>query len=164
MDLIKSGRYIDIFLCQNMRNNKNKHNGGVSCSASMQHFYCITFSAILLLILYFKKNVLLNIEFSDKSHPVGLDVWFLVRPFICFHTLCVRTVKALVRLRRWEPLLVAYVISTIISWFIIYFNMTKRDSQRIYIVMLHLYSTKYDLFVRTNLIKLLKTEKALASN
>ena len=33
VDLIKSGRYIDIFLCQNMRNNKNKHSGGVSCSA-----------------------------------------------------------------------------------------------------------------------------------
>ena len=34
VDLIKSGRYIDILLCQNMRNNKNKHSSGVSCSAS----------------------------------------------------------------------------------------------------------------------------------
>ena len=25
--------YIDIFLCQNMHNNKNKHSGRVSCSA-----------------------------------------------------------------------------------------------------------------------------------
>ena len=33
MDLIKSGRYIDIFLRQNMCNNKNKHSGGVSCGA-----------------------------------------------------------------------------------------------------------------------------------
>ena len=33
MDLIKSGRYIDIFLYQNMHNNKNKQCGGVSCSA-----------------------------------------------------------------------------------------------------------------------------------
>ena len=33
MNLIISGRYIDIFLCQYMRNNKNKHSGGVSCSA-----------------------------------------------------------------------------------------------------------------------------------
>ena len=32
------------------------------------------------------------------SHPVGLDVWLLVRPFIYFHTLCVWTAKALVRL------------------------------------------------------------------
>ena len=31
-----------------------------------------------------------------QSHPVALDVWFLVGPFICFHTSCVRTVKALV--------------------------------------------------------------------
>ena len=39
MDLIKSGRYIDIFLCQNMRN-KNKHRGGVSyhaCNAFLAH-------------------------------------------------------------------------------------------------------------------------------
>ena len=41
------------------------------------------------------------------------------RPFVHFHTLCVRTAKALVRLRGCacspEPSLVAYVISTIIS-------------------------------------------------
>ena len=55
-----------------------------------------------------------------RSHPEGIDVWFLVRLFVYFHTLCVRTVKALVRLRGCagspEPSLVAYVISTIISW------------------------------------------------
>ena len=34
------------------------------------------------------------------SHPVGLDVWYLVGPFIYFHTSCVRTAKALARLRR----------------------------------------------------------------
>ena len=54
------------------------------------------------------------------SHPVRLDVWFLVWPFVYFHTSCVRTAKALARLRRCasspEPSLVAYVISTIISW------------------------------------------------
>ena len=33
VDLIKSGSYIDIFLCQKMCKNKNKHSGGVSCSA-----------------------------------------------------------------------------------------------------------------------------------
>ena len=34
------------------------------------------------------------------SHSIGLFVWFLVGPFVYFHTLCVRTVKALARLRR----------------------------------------------------------------
>ena len=54
------------------------------------------------------------------SHPVGLDVWFLVGPFVGFHTPCVRTAKVLTRRRGCTgspvPLLVAYVISTIISW------------------------------------------------
>ena len=53
------------------------------------------------------------------SHPVGLDVWFLVGPSVYFHSSCVRTMKALARLRGCasspEPSLVAYVISTIIS-------------------------------------------------
>ena len=55
-----------------------------------------------------------------RSHPVGLDVWDLVGPFVYFHISCVRTAKALARLRRCagspEPSLVACVISTIISW------------------------------------------------
>ena len=29
-----------------------------------------------------------------RSHPARLDVWFLVGPFVFFHTSCVRTVKA----------------------------------------------------------------------
>ena len=49
-------------------------------------------------------------------HPVGLDVWFLVGPFVYFHTLCVRTAMALARLRECtgspEPSLVAYAMST----------------------------------------------------
>ena len=53
------------------------------------------------------------------SHPVGLDVWFFVGPFVYFHTSCEQTAKALVRLRKCagssEPLLAAYVISIIIS-------------------------------------------------
>ena len=53
-----------------------------------------------------------------RSHPVGLDVWFLVGPFVYFHTSCVWTAKAPARLRGCagspEPSLVAYVIST--SW------------------------------------------------
>ena len=55
-----------------------------------------------------------------RSHPVGLDVWFFVGPFVYFPTSCVRTATALAKLRGCagspEPLLVAYVISTIISW------------------------------------------------
>ena len=55
-----------------------------------------------------------------RSPQVGLDVWFFVRPFVYFHTSCVRTAKALARLHGCagspEPSLVAYVISTIISW------------------------------------------------
>ena len=54
-----------------------------------------------------------------RIHALGLDVWFLVGPFVQFHTSCVRTAKALVRLRGCagspEPSLVA-LISTIISW------------------------------------------------
>ena len=33
-----------------------------------------------------------------RSHPEGLDLWFLVEPFGYFHTLCERTAKALARL------------------------------------------------------------------
>ena len=55
-----------------------------------------------------------------RCHPVGLDVWFLVGPFVFLHPSCVRTAKAVARLRRCagssDPSLVAYVISTIISW------------------------------------------------
>ena len=55
-----------------------------------------------------------------RSHPVEPEVWFLVGPFVYFHTLCVRTAMALARLHERagspEPSLVAYVISTIISW------------------------------------------------
>ena len=55
-----------------------------------------------------------------RSHPVGLNVGFLVGPFVYFHTSYVRTEKAVVRLRRCagspEPSLFAYVLSTIISW------------------------------------------------
>ena len=54
------------------------------------------------------------------SHPVGLDIWFLVRSFVYFDTSFVRTAKALARLRECtdlpEPSLVAYVISTIVLW------------------------------------------------
>ena len=55
-----------------------------------------------------------------RSHPVRLDLWFLVGPFVNFHTLRERKAKALARLRGCagspEPSLVAFVINTIISW------------------------------------------------
>ena len=51
---------------------------------------------------------------------VGLDALFSAGPFVYFHTSCVRTAKALERLRGFagspEPSQVAYLISTIISW------------------------------------------------
>ena len=60
------------------------------------------------------------LQMRKRSHPVGLDVWCLVGPFIYFHNSCVRTTKALARLRGCagspEPSLVAYVINTIIAW------------------------------------------------
>ena len=50
------------------------------------------------------------------SHPVGLDVWFLVGPFVYFHTSCAPTAKPLASLRiradSPETSLLAYVIST----------------------------------------------------
>ena len=54
-----------------------------------------------------------------RSHPMGLDVWCLVGPFVYFYSSYVRTAKALVRLRGCagspELSLVAYVVRTIIS-------------------------------------------------
>ena len=55
------------------------------------------------------------------SHPVELDVWFLVGPFVYFHTSCVRTAKALTRLRGCagspEHSLVAYNLMSWLKWF-----------------------------------------------
>ena len=71
----------------------------------------------IMVLFVLRKLILQN---RMRSHPVGLDVWYLVSPFVYLHTSCVRTAKALGRLRGCagssEPLLVAYVISTIISW------------------------------------------------
>ena len=54
------------------------------------------------------------------SHPMGLDVWLLIGLFVYFILRFVWTAKALARLCGLagspEPSLVAYVISTIISW------------------------------------------------
>ena len=70
------------------------------------------------MVLFVVRKLILQTRM--RSHTVRLDVWFLVRPFDYFHTACVRTAKALARLRGCagspEPWLVACVISTIISW------------------------------------------------
>ena len=62
----------------------------------------------------------LILQMRILSYAVEQDVWFLVTPFVYFHTSCVRTAKALASLHGCagspEPSLVAYVISTIISW------------------------------------------------
>ena len=70
------------------------------------------------LSLFILRNLILQTR--KRSYPVGLEVWFLVEHFVYVHTSCVRTAKAPVRLRgcagSLEPPLVAYMISTIISW------------------------------------------------
>ena len=70
-----------------------------------------------IMVLFVLRKLVLQTRM--RSHPVGLEVWFMVGPFVYFHTAYVRTAKALARLRGWagspEPSLVAYVISTIIS-------------------------------------------------
>ena len=71
-----------------------------------------------IMVLFVRRKLIF--ETGMRSHAFGLDVWFLVRPFVYFHTLCLQTAKALARLQGCtgspEPSLVAYVISTIISW------------------------------------------------
>ena len=71
----------------------------------------------IMVLFVLRKRIL---QTRMRSHPVGLDVWFLVGPFVYFHDLYVRTANALVRLRGCtgspEPSLVACMISTIISW------------------------------------------------
>ena len=63
----------------------------------------------------------LNLQTCMRSNPLGLHVWYLVRPSVYFHTFFIlRTAKAMARLCRCavspEPSLFAYAISTIILW------------------------------------------------
>ena len=71
-----------------------------------------------IMVLFAPRKLILQTRMG--SYPVGLDVWFLVGPFDYFHTSCLRTAKALAGLRGCasspEPSLVAYMVSTIISW------------------------------------------------
>ena len=72
----------------------------------------------LIMVLFVHHKLILQTHM--RSNTMGLDVWFFVGPFVYFHTSCVRTAKALVRQHGCagspEPLVVAYMISTIISW------------------------------------------------
>ena len=69
-----------------------------------------------IMVLFVLRKLILQTRM--RCLPVGLDVWIRVGLFVFFHTSCMRT--ALARLRECagspEPSLVAYVISTIISW------------------------------------------------
>ena len=71
-----------------------------------------------IMVLFILRKLILQMHVH--SHPVGLEVWYSVGPYVYFHTSCVQTAKALARLHRCacspEPSLVANVISTIISW------------------------------------------------
>ena len=56
-----------------------------------------------MMVLFVLRKLIL--QTSMGSHPVGLDAWFLVGPFVCCHTSCVRTMDAQARLRfRWSPM------------------------------------------------------------
>ena len=94
------------------------------------------------------------LQMRMRSHPMGLDVWFLVGSFFHFHTLCVQTVQALAGLRGCagspSPSLIAYVISTIISWAGSYYVAKwKHNEHQVYIWM-HLYVLQiYDTHICT---------------
>ena len=79
---------------------------------------CLIEAAHEIMALFVLRKLILQTRMC--SHPVGLDVWFFVGSFVYFPTPCVQTAKALARLCRCaglpEPSLVAYVVSTIISW------------------------------------------------
>ena len=94
-----------------------------------QHHFCILPSSKVgafksskgpfeIMVLFVLRKIILQTRM--RSHPVELDVWVLVGPFVYFHTSCVRTAKALARPRGCadspEPSLAVNVISTIISW------------------------------------------------
>ena len=92
--------------------------------AAFQWSACLNYMSHVIRLRYFSSSV--NSFFKRACAAIqraGLDVWFCGRtlpllPSVYFHISCMRTAKALARLRGCagspEPLLVAYVISTII--------------------------------------------------
>ena len=108
----KSWRHI--LLCCDSCIFKKKKIQGLCCSVSAETKKpCHEIIALFVLRkLIFQTRML--------SHPVGLEVWTLFRPFVYLHTSCVQTAKELrdcadAQARSPEPSMVAYVISTIIS-------------------------------------------------
>ena len=53
-------------------------------------------------VLYALRKLILQTPI--RSHPVGRDVWFLVEPFVYFHTSCMRTAKALAKIAQMRRL------------------------------------------------------------
>ena len=91
----------------------------MSCNWSWL-LHLLQYLSRLMWLWHLSPSVNSNLQIRMGSHPMGLHVWFLVRFFIYFYTLNVRTAKAVVRLRKCavspEPSLFAYAKSTIISW------------------------------------------------
>ena len=129
-------QYISLYF-QSISNNATAQlvQGSTVCEVTMQETWRTLYSETTLAVVQRYLQVInepaheimalfvlhkLILQTRMRSHPVGLDVWFFIGPFLYFHTSCVRTAKALARLRRCagtpESSLVAYVISTIISW------------------------------------------------
>ena len=65
----------------------------VSFTVLYNHWKVVIEPAHEIMALFVLRKLIL--QTSMRSHPMGLDVWFLVVPFVYFHTLCVRTAKAL---------------------------------------------------------------------
>ena len=84
---------------------------GALCNHSLSHKIMVLF--------VLRKQML---QTCMRNQPVELDVWFLVGPFVYFHTSCVWTAKALVRLHQcadlpeppWSPMFFKY--HNLVSW------------------------------------------------
>ena len=68
---------------------------GVSFFLSFFFFFFFFFLFEIMVLFVLRKLIL---QTRMRCHPVGLDVWFLVGPFVYFHTSCVQTANALERL------------------------------------------------------------------
>ena len=75
-----------------------------------------------------------------RKHPMGLNVWILVGPFVYFHTPRVRTAKALARLHKCD--MYHNLMSWLISWFHILGRKTLFLSSRTKFVNWHCYSVR----------------------
>ena len=79
-----------------------------------------------IMALFFLRKLIAQMHMP--SHPVGLHVSFLVGPFVYFHTSCVRTAKALARLRRWAfPGHLCAKYHNLMSWLILLQKRNKTE-------------------------------------